>query len=81
MAAGVYKENLDFSGKNIRVTSIDPLAPGVIAETVIDGGAAGSVVVPKNGETRAATLTGFTITNGASSWAARRPPAAGAERT
>lgn len=56
---GTYLENIDFSGRDIRVESRDgPLV------TTIDGGAIWSVVTIAGGETRAATLRGFSITNG-----------------
>lgn len=56
---GTYFENIDFSGRDIRVESRD--GPDV---TTIDGGAIWSVVTIAGGETRAATLQGFSITNG-----------------
>ncbi len=61
---GVYNENIDFLGKPITVTSIDPLNPAVVASTVIDGGGNGSVVKFVSGESNDSVLTGFTIQNG-----------------
>ncbi len=57
--AGTYMENLDFSGKNVYVLSES--GPDV---TVIDGGRVDSVVRFVSGETPAAGIEGFTITNG-----------------
>jgi hypothetical protein len=64
VARGAYVENIDFKGKNIVLTSIDPLDPTVVASTVIDGNQAGSVVTFSGAETGACVLTGFTIQNG-----------------
>jgi hypothetical protein len=61
---GTYTENLNFRGKRITVTSTDPLAPAVVAATVIDGRALGSVVSFASGEGRDSILQGFTVTNG-----------------
>lgn len=63
---GTYAENISFEGKNIVVGSLF-LATGdeaLIAETIIDGGAQGSVVEFLSGEDRSAVLAGFTVTNG-----------------
>jgi serine protease len=62
VAPGVYIELINFNGKNITVASES--GPEV---TIIDGSSSGSVVSFKTGETRAATLTGFTIRNGQTS--------------
>jgi len=64
VAAGTYYENINFSGKNIVVTSTDPNDPETVASTIIDSQGIGSVVVFENGETSEAVLTGFTITGG-----------------
>jgi len=61
---GTYFENINFSGKNIVVSSTDPENPEIIASTIIDGQSKGSVVVFENGETSEAVLAGFTITGG-----------------
>ncbi len=63
VAAGNYTENLDFKGKAITVAS----ASGA-ASTLINGGAAGSVVKFITGETAASVLDGFTLTNGAATY-------------
>ncbi len=56
---GTYEENVDYGGIDAEVYSSDgPEA------TVIDGGAAGSVVTFATAETAAAVLEGFTVRNG-----------------
>lgn len=57
--AGVYRENIDFSGKEIIIESV-----GGPKETIIDGMGLGSVVVFGTGETGGSMLKGFTIRNG-----------------
>ncbi len=61
---GTYFERIDFSGKDITVSSTDPNNPAVVAATVINAGRIGSAVKFMNGETRDAVLSGFTITGG-----------------
>jgi len=61
---GTYRENINFSGKNITLTSKDPNDPDNVASTIIDGQNKGSAVLFENGETSEAALTGFTITGG-----------------
>ncbi len=61
---GVYKENIDFRGKNITLTSTDPDNPTVVDGTIIDGGRSGAVVSFRGGEGEGAILRGFTITRG-----------------
>ncbi len=45
VAPGTYVENIDFFGKAITVRSTDPNDAGVVLNTIIDGGGAGSVVI------------------------------------
>jgi hypothetical protein len=59
VAPGSYRENLNFRGKLLTVTS----SAGPQA-TIIDGNQAGPVVTFNSGETLAATLNGFTLQNG-----------------
>ena len=56
---GTYKENINFKGKAITVTSVN--GP---ATTTIDGGGVDSVVTFNTGEGAGSVLNGFTITNG-----------------
>jgi len=68
---GTYVEIINFGGRAIAVASLF-LTTGdaaYIDSTIIDGDANGhSVVVMRNGETRDALLTGFTITNGSTDY-------------
>ena len=66
VAEGVYVENIQFKGKNIVLTSTDPLDPSVVASTIIDGNKLGSVVTFSGTETEACVLSGFTVRNGKS---------------
>ena len=63
VSPGTYVENIDFRGKAITVASEQ--GPEV---TIIDGNRAGSVVKFTSGESRSATLTGFTVRNGANNF-------------
>jgi hypothetical protein len=62
VSSGTYTENINFGGKAITVTSVSGNTV-----TIIDGGAAGSVVTFKSGEGLASVLSGFTIQNGKTS--------------
>ncbi len=59
VAPGTYKENINFMGKAITVTS-----SGGPQVTIIDGGQTGTVVTFSSGETSSSVLTGFTLKNG-----------------
>ena len=63
---GVYRENINFNGKNITVGSlfITTGNENYILQTVIDGNRNGHVVTFTRGEAATAQLSGFTITNG-----------------
>ncbi|MFH2002225.1 MAG: right-handed parallel beta-helix repeat-containing protein, partial [Planctomycetota bacterium] len=63
VSAGTYFENINFSGKNIIVTSES--GP---KNTVIDGNNGLSVVSFTSGETNDAIIQGFTLTNGHASY-------------
>ncbi len=64
VAEGTYYENINFNGKNIILTSIEPTDPNIVADTIIDGGSNGSVVTFSGSENSSCELRGFTITNG-----------------
>ena len=64
VAEGAYVENVHFHGKNIVLTSTDPLDSTVVANTIIDGNQSGSVVTFSGTENETCTLSGFTIRNG-----------------
>jgi len=59
VAPGTYRENINFVGKAITVTS-----SGGPAVTTINGGGNGPVVLFVSGEGAGSVLSGFTITNG-----------------
>ena len=60
ISEGVYHENINLSGKNIMLSSIDPRNSAVVADTVLAGGI-GPVVTFATGEDAGCMLTGFTI--------------------
>ena len=64
VAQGLYVERVRFNGKNIVLTSTDPLERSVVASTIIDGNRAWSVLSFLGTETEACVLSGFTIQNG-----------------
>jgi len=57
---GIYSENVNFSGKNLTLTSADPNDPNVVAATVIDSD--NQAVTFAGGEDANCVLAGFTIT-------------------
>lgn len=64
VAAGTYKERINFNGRAITVRSTDPTNSAVVAATIIDGNQMGTVVRFEAGETTNSVLRGFTITRG-----------------
>ncbi len=61
---GVYKESIDFKGKDIVLRSTDPDDSSIVDQTIIDGGGGGTVVSFRSGESEEAVLNGFTVTRG-----------------
>ena len=61
---GSYIENINFLGKNLTLASTKPTDPNIVARTVLDGGASGSVVTFDGTERPECILRGFTITGG-----------------
>ncbi len=63
ISEGVYRENINFSGKNVTLSSIDPGSPAVVAGTVLAGNVSsgGPVVTFATGEDEGCVLAGFTI--------------------
>lgn len=64
-----YYENINFLGKAVKLTSLDPNDPCTVASTIIDGSQPadpnkGSVITFSSGEGLNSILTGFTIQNG-----------------
>jgi hypothetical protein len=70
VAQGTYVENINFHGKNIVLTSTDPLNWSVVANTIIDGNKSGSVVTFTGTEHETCVLSGFTIRNGTGTYIA-----------
>jgi serine protease len=64
VSSGTYRENIDFSGKAITVTSVS----GAGATVIDGGGSANPVVTFQSHEGLSSELTGFTIRNGAASF-------------
>ena len=62
---GIYFGTANFLGKEINVVGIEG-----VEETILDGEGAFNIVTFANGESRNAVLSGFTIQNGRSDWAA-----------
>ncbi len=65
---GVYRENINFFGKNIVLRSTNPSDSGVVAGTVLDGDESGAVVIFSGAENESCVLAGFTIRNGKASY-------------
>jgi len=68
---GLYNENINFGGKNIILQSIEPKNRSVVSNTIIDGSHnvwGGSIVTFSGTECGACKLSGFTITNGRSTY-------------
>ena len=60
VAPGLYRETVDFAGKNLTLRSEDPGDPHVVARTIIDGGI--QCVAFTGGEEPNCVLSGFTLT-------------------
>ncbi len=57
---GIYPEDINFDGKDLSVSSVDPDDPAVVATTIIRGG--NRAVTFAGGESIDCVLAGFTIT-------------------
>ena len=66
VSPGVYHENLLISGKSVTLAShyLTTKDPGIINQTIIDGGNTGAVITIANDAAPEMTVTGFTIQNG-----------------
>lgn len=65
VAPGLYKENLQFTGKSFILRSTEPTSPTVVAATIIDGDEQGRVITLRGGEKSPdSAILGFTIRNG-----------------
>jgi len=69
LGQGVYHENINFLGKDILLTSLDPVDWDVVAGTVIRGDATGHVVTFSAGEKPTVVLQGVSIQNSGESHA------------
>ena len=58
-----YESGISYGGKALTVTGTDPTDAGVVEDTVVAGGAQGSVFV-FSGEGADSVLSGLTVTNG-----------------
>jgi beta propeller repeat protein/parallel beta-helix repeat protein len=59
---GIYQESINFKGKKLTVSSVNPDDPAIVAATIIHGG--GRVATFSSGEDTGSILSGFTITVG-----------------
>jgi len=59
-APGLYRETVDFAGRNLTLRSEDPNDPNVVGATVIDGGA--QAVIFSGDEGPGSVLVGLTLT-------------------
>jgi len=64
ISEGIYHENINFSGRNITLSSIDPDNPAVVAGTVIAGNinSSGPVISFTGDQSEGCVLSGLTIT-------------------
>lgn len=65
--SGVYRENIDLAGKNIRLVGTNPDQPDGSPFPVIEGAEAGAIVSFSRGEGPQCELIGFVLTRGAGS--------------
>jgi hypothetical protein len=63
---GRYFENIDLSGRNISLSSVDPNNWNTVGNTIIDGNGLDTTVLAQSGEDANCMIAGFTITGGAS---------------
>ncbi|MGA1874687.1 MAG: right-handed parallel beta-helix repeat-containing protein [bacterium] len=61
---GTYTEHINFWGKAVTVTSLDPHDPNIVAATIIDGGGNDAAVTFSRREDSSSILGGFTIQHG-----------------
>ena len=60
---GIYREKINFQGKNLTLRSTDPDDSAVVASTIITGVGNGNLITFSNNEDASCILAGFTITN------------------
>ena len=59
---GIYQENINFQNKNLRITSLNPYDPAVVAGTIIESTKNIPTVTISGSHDANCLLTGFTIT-------------------
>ncbi|NIP25277.1 MAG: DUF362 domain-containing protein [Phycisphaerae bacterium] len=64
LTPGIYLEKIDYLGKNLTLSSIDPNDPAVVASTVIMGTGYTPAVIFEKNEGPTSVISGFTITGG-----------------
>ena len=64
VSPGIYRENIQFGGRNIILRSDDPSSTETINSTIIDGERRDAVVSFSGNEGTSCVLAGFTIRNG-----------------
>jgi len=62
LSQGIYRENIDFKGKDLKIRSTDPNDPTVEAATIIKGIDQRPVVTLSGGQGAGSVLAGLTIT-------------------
>ena len=64
VSPGTYPENVVIAGKDVVLRSVAPADPAIVRATIIDGGAAATVVAVVDPVTSACEVAGLTIANG-----------------
>lgn len=64
VAPGMYKENINFNGKAVTLSSTDPTNWDIVNSTIINGKHRGSCVVFDHGEGQDSVIEGFMLTKG-----------------
>jgi hypothetical protein len=59
---GIYRENIDFKGKDLTLRSTNPNDPTVVAATIIKGNDQHPIVTLSGGQAAGSVLSGLTIT-------------------
>jgi hypothetical protein len=64
VGTGTYNGDINFDGKEIVLVSVNPDAPAIVGDTVIDCGSSGRAFTFDSGEGPGTVVDGFTIING-----------------
>jgi parallel beta-helix repeat protein len=65
---GIYRENLNLQGKNITITSMEPINLNTVSTTILDGTLHDSVVTMVGSAVTTCTISGLTIRSGKSTY-------------